>query len=66
MKCNIKYYISKDSPSDDEHVSEIFFENLKFVESYEFLKFLKFFNISNHKLIYTQLTEETITYLESM
>ena len=63
MKCNIKYYISKDSPSNDEHVAEIFFENLKFVESYEFLKF---FNISNHKLIYTQLTEETITYLESM
>ena len=32
MKCNINYYISKDSPFDDEPVSEIFFENLKFVE----------------------------------
>ena len=51
MKCNIKYYISKDSPFDDESVPEIFFENLKFVESYEFLKF---FNISSYKIISTQ------------
>ena len=55
--------MSKNSSFDDETLSEIFFENLKFIESYEFLKF---FNISSCKIIYTQLNEEIITYLKSV